>query len=143
MTEAQASGSSGARRLFSPSPLLILPPVLGQYAPFGSPVRAKPKELTPKSTDNNPTVDRSKLVVHRFKFTVDRFDKNLPKKYIKTQGVTMPKSSDWLPNRRDGILAMADKLIFGDCGKTVFFVVAIANDGKKGPWGPMASALIP
>jgi hypothetical protein len=32
----------------------------------------------------------------------------------------MPKSSDWLLNSRDGILAMADKLIFGDSGKTVF-----------------------
>jgi hypothetical protein len=32
---------------------------------------------------------------------------------------------------------------FGDSGKTVYFAVQIENDGKKGPWGPMVSALIP
>jgi hypothetical protein len=32
---------------------------------------------------------------------------------------------------------------FGDSGKTVYFAVQIENDGKKGPWGPLTSALIP
>jgi hypothetical protein len=32
---------------------------------------------------------------------------------------------------------------YGDSGKTVYFAVQIENDGKKGPWGPMVSALIP
>jgi hypothetical protein len=32
---------------------------------------------------------------------------------------------------------------FGDSGKTAYFAVMIENDGKKGPWGPMMSALIP
>ncbi|MDR1249449.1 MAG: hypothetical protein LBK63_09130 [Treponema sp.] len=32
---------------------------------------------------------------------------------------------------------------FGDSGKTAFFAVMIENDGKKGPWGPIVSALIP
>jgi hypothetical protein len=32
---------------------------------------------------------------------------------------------------------------FGDSGKTAFFAVQLENDGKKGPWGPMVSALIP
>jgi hypothetical protein len=32
---------------------------------------------------------------------------------------------------------------FGDSGKTVYFAVQIENDGKKGPWGPLVSALIP
>ncbi|MDR1253231.1 MAG: hypothetical protein LBK62_13890 [Treponema sp.] len=32
---------------------------------------------------------------------------------------------------------------FGDSGKTVYFAVQVENDGKKGPWGPMVSALIP
>jgi hypothetical protein len=32
---------------------------------------------------------------------------------------------------------------FGDSGKTAFFAVQIENEGKKGPWGPMVSALIP
>jgi hypothetical protein len=32
---------------------------------------------------------------------------------------------------------------FGDSGKTAWFAVQIENEGKKGPWGPMVSALIP
>jgi hypothetical protein len=32
---------------------------------------------------------------------------------------------------------------FGDSGKTAWFAVQIENDGKKGHWGPMVSALIP
>jgi hypothetical protein len=32
---------------------------------------------------------------------------------------------------------------FGDSGSTVYFAVQVENDGKKGGWGPMVSALIP
>jgi hypothetical protein len=32
---------------------------------------------------------------------------------------------------------------YGDSGKAAFFAVQIENDGKKGPWGPLVSALIP
>ncbi|MDR2633192.1 MAG: hypothetical protein LBC51_06170 [Treponema sp.] len=32
---------------------------------------------------------------------------------------------------------------FGDSGKTAFFAVQIENNGKKGQWGPLVSALIP
>jgi hypothetical protein len=32
---------------------------------------------------------------------------------------------------------------FGDSGSTAYFAVMIENDGKKGPWGPLVSALIP
>jgi hypothetical protein len=32
---------------------------------------------------------------------------------------------------------------YGDSGKTVYMAVQVENDGKKGPWGPMVSALIP
>jgi hypothetical protein len=32
---------------------------------------------------------------------------------------------------------------FGDSGKTAYFAVQIENEGKKGPWGPVASAVIP
>jgi hypothetical protein len=32
---------------------------------------------------------------------------------------------------------------FGDSGKTCLMAVQIENGGKKGPWGPMVSALIP
>ncbi|GMO53365.1 MAG: hypothetical protein Pg6C_19720 [Treponemataceae bacterium] len=32
---------------------------------------------------------------------------------------------------------------FGDSGKTAHFAVQIENEGKKGPWGPLTSALIP
>jgi hypothetical protein len=29
-----------------------------------------------------------------------------------------------------------------DSGKTAYFAVQIENEGKKGPWGPLVSALI-
>lgn len=32
---------------------------------------------------------------------------------------------------------------FNDSGKTAHFAVQIENEGKKGPWGPLVSALIP
>jgi hypothetical protein len=32
---------------------------------------------------------------------------------------------------------------FEDSGKTAYFAVQVENDGKKGPWGPLVSALIP
>jgi hypothetical protein len=32
---------------------------------------------------------------------------------------------------------------FGDSGKNAYFAVQVENDGKKGPWGPLVSALIP
>jgi hypothetical protein len=32
---------------------------------------------------------------------------------------------------------------FGNSGKTAYFAVQIENEGKKGPWGPLVSALIP
>jgi hypothetical protein len=32
---------------------------------------------------------------------------------------------------------------FGDSGKTAHFAVQVENDGKKGPWGPMVSAIVP
>jgi hypothetical protein len=32
---------------------------------------------------------------------------------------------------------------FGDSGKKCFMAVQIENEGKKGPWGPLTSALIP
>jgi hypothetical protein len=31
----------------------------------------------------------------------------------------------------------------GGSGKTAYFAVQIENEGKKGPWGPVVSALIP
>jgi hypothetical protein len=32
---------------------------------------------------------------------------------------------------------------FDDSGKTAYFAVQIENEGKKGPWGPLVSGLIP
>jgi hypothetical protein len=32
---------------------------------------------------------------------------------------------------------------YGDSGKTAYFAVQVENEGKKGPWGPLVSALIP
>jgi hypothetical protein len=45
----------------------------------------------------------------------------------------MSKSLDWLPKSRFAILAMAGTWI----------AVQIENDGKKGGWGSLVSALIP
>jgi hypothetical protein len=38
-----------------------------------------------------------------------------------------------------------DVMEFGtaDSGKTAYFAVQVENEGKKGPWGPVTSALIP
>jgi hypothetical protein len=81
----------------------------------------------------------------------------------------MSKTTDWMPGTRDEQLAMAkdwaavmaprlaawgltrdlmrkkDVIAFdyADSGKTAYFAVQIENDGKKGEWGPMVSALIP
>jgi hypothetical protein len=40
---------------------------------------------------------------------------------------------------------MKDVLQFAyeDSGKTVYIAVQVENDGKKGPWGPLVSAVIP
>jgi hypothetical protein len=32
---------------------------------------------------------------------------------------------------------------YGDSGKTAYIAVQVENGGKKGPWGPLVSALIP
>jgi hypothetical protein len=32
---------------------------------------------------------------------------------------------------------------FGDSGKRAYFAVQIEHEGKKSPWGPPVSALIP
>jgi hypothetical protein len=32
---------------------------------------------------------------------------------------------------------------YGSSGSTAYLAVQIENDGKKGPWGPLVSALIP
>jgi hypothetical protein len=32
---------------------------------------------------------------------------------------------------------------YGDSGKTVYLAVQVENGDKKGPWGPMTSAVIP
>jgi hypothetical protein len=32
---------------------------------------------------------------------------------------------------------------FGDSGKTVYIAVQVENNGRKGPWGPMVTAVIP
>jgi hypothetical protein len=35
------------------------------------------------------------------------------------------------------------EFLYTDSGKTVYFAVQVENDGKKGPWGPIVSAIIP
>ncbi|MDR1221017.1 MAG: hypothetical protein LBK73_15625 [Treponema sp.] len=49
----------------------------------------------------------------------------------------LPKS--FFTKRRKDVIEFE----YGDSGKTAYFAVQIENDGKKGNWGPMVSALIP
>jgi hypothetical protein len=49
----------------------------------------------------------------------------------------LPKS--FYTQRKKDIIEFA----YGDSGKTVYIAVQIENDGKKGNWGPLVSALIP
>jgi hypothetical protein len=60
------------------------------------------------------------------------------------QGETPPANPDDLrksfyTKRKKDVLDFE----FGDSGKTAYFAVQIENEGKKGPWGPLTSALIP
>ncbi|MDR2375483.1 MAG: hypothetical protein LBD96_03490 [Treponema sp.] len=60
------------------------------------------------------------------------------------QGETAPANPDDL--RKSFYTKRKKDLIefdFGDNGKTVYFAVQIENEGKKGPWGPLTSVLIP
>jgi hypothetical protein len=60
------------------------------------------------------------------------------------QGETVPANPDDL--RKSFFTKRKKDLIefdFGDSGKTAYFAVQIENEGKKGPWRPLTSALIP
>jgi hypothetical protein len=59
-------------------------------------------------------------------------------------GETAPASPEDLPKsfstkRKKDVIPFE----YGDSGKTAYFAVQIENEGKKGPWGPLVSALIP
>jgi hypothetical protein len=60
------------------------------------------------------------------------------------QGETPPANPEEL---RRSFYTMRKKDVmefeYGDSGKTAYFAVQVENDGKKGPWGPLISALIP
>jgi hypothetical protein len=61
-----------------------------------------------------------------------------------TQGETAPANPDdlrksFFTKRKKDVIDFG----FGDSGKTAYFAVQIENEGKKGPWGPLVSALIP
>jgi hypothetical protein len=63
---------------------------------------------------------------------------------VAAPGETPPATPDDLPKsfftkRKKGVM----KFEFGDSGKTAYMAVQIENDGKKGGWGPVVSALIP
>jgi hypothetical protein len=55
--------------------------------------------------------------------------------------VTDPKelNESFYTRRHKDLIGFA----FEDSGKTVYIAVQIENDGKKGPWGPIISAVIP
>jgi hypothetical protein len=60
------------------------------------------------------------------------------------QGETPPASPEEL--RKSFFTKRKKDLIefdYGDSGKTAYFAVQIENEGKKGNWGPLESALIP
>jgi hypothetical protein len=63
---------------------------------------------------------------------------------VVAQGETPPTNPDdlrksFFTKRKKDVI----EFDFGDSGKTAFFAVQIENEGKKGPWGPLVSALIP
>jgi hypothetical protein len=63
---------------------------------------------------------------------------------IAAPGETPPANPDEL--RRSFFTKRKKDVIefeFGDSGKNCFIAVQIENEGKKGPWGPLTSALIP
>jgi hypothetical protein len=60
------------------------------------------------------------------------------------QGETPPADPDdlrksFFTKRKKNVIGFD----YGDSGKTAYFAVQIENDGRKGNWGPMVSALIP
>jgi hypothetical protein len=57
------------------------------------------------------------------------------------EAVTNPKQLDesfFTKRKKDVVL-----FEYEDSGKTAYIAVQVENDGKKGPWGPLTSALIP
>jgi hypothetical protein len=63
---------------------------------------------------------------------------------VAAQGEAAPASPDDLrksfyTKRKKDVI----EFDFGDSGKTCHMAVQIENEGKKGPWGPLSSALIP
>jgi hypothetical protein len=55
--------------------------------------------------------------------------------------VTSPKQLDesFFTKRKKDVVVFD----YEDSGKTAYFAVQVENDGKKGPWGPLVSAVIP
>jgi hypothetical protein len=55
--------------------------------------------------------------------------------------VTSPKQLDksFYTRRKKDVV----QFDYEDSGKTAYIAVQVENDGKKGPWGPLVSALIP
>jgi hypothetical protein len=55
--------------------------------------------------------------------------------------VTSPKqlNESYFTRRKKDMM----RFEFEDSGKTAYIAVQIENDGKKGPWGPLVSAVIP
>ena len=63
---------------------------------------------------------------------------------VRAQGEKAPQSPDeftlsFPAKRRESLL----QFDFSDSGKICYLIVQIENEKKKGPWGPISSALIP
>jgi hypothetical protein len=57
------------------------------------------------------------------------------------EAVTSPEQLDksFYTRRKKDVL----RFEYEDSGKTVYIAIQVENDGKKGPWGPLVTAIIP
>jgi hypothetical protein len=63
---------------------------------------------------------------------------------IAAAGETAPENPDdlrksFFTKRKKDVIEFS----FGDSGKTCYMAAQVENAGRKGPWGPLVSALIP
>jgi hypothetical protein len=88
--------------------------------------------------------------IYRFLQKTSRFLRKIGRFYEEC-GI-MSQKTDWMPGKRTEQLIKSfcsrrkkDVVMFDyeDSGKTAYITVQVEDNGKKGPWGPMMSAIIP
>jgi hypothetical protein len=119
---------------------LGLKPPAGTPAPSGTP--------TAQVTVETYLVGRHELgvkIVYATGSPDDRANKGYRIWYsVAAQGEAAPVNPDdlrksFFTKRKKDVIEFG----FGDSGKTCYMAAQVENDGKKGPWGPLVSALIP